>query len=212
MVDGIAAATGRAVRHGFDRLDDVAVVVRSVVDYRTAERVDLAAETARARAAGALVVWDLSHAAGALALELAAAGVELAVGCTYKFLNGGPGAPAFSYVASALQPEIAQPIWGWFGQRDQFAMGPRYEPRDGRRPPAGRHAVDPRPRGGRGGHRLCAEAGIAAIAAKAVALTGYGLELCDRLRARTLTPRDARAGAAPTSPSSTPTPARSTSR
>jgi kynureninase len=129
IVDGIAAATGRTVRHGFDRLDDVAVVVRSLVDYRTAEVVDIASETARATAAGALVIWDLSHAAGVLAVDLHAAGAQLAVGCTYKFLNGGPGAPAFTYVARALQAEITQPIWGWFSQRDQFAMGPDYRPR-----------------------------------------------------------------------------------
>lgn len=191
LVDGIAAATGGAVRHGFDRLDDVAVAVRSAVDYRTAERLDLAAETARARAAGALVVWDLSHAAGALELDLAGAGVELAVGCTYKFLHGGPGAPAFSYVASALQERLAQPIWGWFGSRDQFAMGPRYAPREdlgrlliGTPSILALAAAD-------AGIELCAEAGIAALAAKAAALTAYGLELCDRCGLATSTPRAA---------------------
>jgi len=190
VVDGIAAASGRTVRHGFDRLSDVAVVVRSAVDYRTAERFDLAAETARARAAGALVVWDLSHAAGALALDLAESGVELAVGCTYKFLNGGPGAPAFSYVTRALQREITQPIWGWFGQRDQFAMGPSYRPRED----VGRLLVGTPSilalAAAEAGIELAAAAGITAIAGKSAALTGFALELCDRLGLATSTPRE----------------------
>ena len=91
--------TGATVRAGFDELDDVAVVLRSMVDYRTAEIVDIAAETARITAAGALVIWDLSHAAGVHPVGLRAAGAQLALGCTYKFLNGGPGSPAFAYVA-----------------------------------------------------------------------------------------------------------------
>ena len=190
VVDGIAAATGRSVRHGFDRLDDVAVVVRSVVDYRTAEVVDVAAEQARADAAGALVVWDLSHAAGVLAIRLGDAGAKLAVGCTYKFLNGGPGSPAFTYVAADLQGTIGQPIWGWFSQRDQFAMGPTYEPRTD----IGRMLIGTPSilalTGADCGIEVSAEAGIDAIAAKASALTGYGIELCDRYGLVTCTPRD----------------------
>lgn len=190
VVDGIAGATGRTVRHGFDRLDDVAVVVRSVVDYRTAEVVDVAAETARAHAAGAMVVWDLSHAAGVLAIDLGAAGAQLAVGCTYKFLNGGPGSPAFSYVARDLQGTIGQPIWGWFSQRDQFAMGPVYDPRDD----IGRMLIGTPSilalTGAECGISLSAEAGIHAIAAKASALTGYALELCAALGLSVCTPRE----------------------
>lgn len=191
IVDGIAAATGRTVRHGFDQLDDVAVAVRSVVDYRTAEVVDVAAEQARADAAGALVVWDLSHAAGVLAIDLRAAGATLAVGCTYKFLNGGPGAPAFVYVARELQASISQPIWGWFSQRDQFRMGPRYEPRDD----IGRMLIGTPSilalTAAQEGIALSAEAGIEAIHAKAMALTGFALDLCDRFGLRSCTPREA---------------------
>lgn len=200
VVDGIAAATGRTVRHvtggngvgGSEpgRLDDVAVVVRSVVDYRTAEVADVAAETELIHRAGALVVWDLSHAAGVLAIDLAGAGVDLAVGCTYKFLNGGPGSPAFTYVSTAMQPRISQPIWGWFGQRDQFAMGPRFEPRDD----IGRMLIGTPSIlslvAAQEGIALSAEAGIGALAAKAVALTAYGIELCDELGLATCTPRD----------------------
>jgi kynureninase len=191
IVDGIAAATGRTVRHGFDRLDDVAVVVRSMVDYRTAEVVDIATETARATAAGALVIWDLSHAAGVLAVDLHGAGAQLAVGCTYKFLNGGPGAPAFTYVAHELQSLITQPIWGWFSQRDQFAMGPEYQPR----PDIGRMLIGTPSilalAAADAGISVSSDAGIDAIAAKATALTGCGIDLCDQWGLSTCTPREA---------------------
>jgi len=190
VVDGIAQATGRTVRHGFARLDDVAVVIRSVVDYRTAEVVDVAAETARAHAAGALVVWDLSHAGGVLAIDLGAAGAQLAVGCTYKFLNGGPGSPAFTYVATDLQPTITQPIWGWFSQQDQFAMGPEYLPRTD----IGRMLIGTPSilalTGAECGISLTAEVGIGPIATKASALTGFAIELCDQFGLTTCTPRD----------------------
>ena len=190
VVDSVAGATGRTVRHGFDRLDDVAVIVRSVVDYRTAEVVDVAAETARAHAAGALVVWDLSHAAGVLAIDLHAAGAQLAVGCTYKFLNGGPGSPAFTYVSHELQGTIGQPIWGWFSQRDQFAMGPVYEPRDDiARMLIGTPSILALT-GTECGISLSAEAGIEAIQTKARALTGYAIELCDHHGLAIRTPRD----------------------
>ena len=189
VVDGIAEATGRSVRHGFAHLDDVAVVVRSVVDYRTAAVVDVGAETARAHAAGALVVWDLSHAAGVLEIDLGAAGAQLAVGCTYKYLNGGPGSPAFTYVAKELQGEITQPIWGWFSQRDQFAMGPLYEPRsDITRMLIGTPSILALA-GAEVGIELTAEVGIARIAAKARALTSFGIELCDRFGLTTCSPR-----------------------
>lgn len=190
VVGGIAAATQRTVRHGFDRLDDVAVVVRSLVDYRTAELADLEAETARAHAAGALVVWDLSHAAGVVDVDLHAAGAQLAVGCTYKFLNGGPGSPAFSFVATELQSAISSPIRGWFAQRDQFAMGPEFTPRDD----IGRLLLGTPPVlslvGAEVGIALTAEAGIAHIAAKARRLTGFGIELCDEWGLTTTAPRD----------------------
>jgi kynureninase len=190
VVDGIAAATGRAVRHGLDRLDDVAVVVRSVVDYRTAEVVDVVAETARAHAAGTMVVWDLSHAAGVLAVDLHAAGAQLAVGCTYKFLNGGPGAPAFSYVARELQPSITQPIWGWFSQVDQFAMGATYEPRsDIGRLLLGTPTILSLV-AAEAGISVSVEAGIDRIARKARALTTFALDLCDQFGLVSSTPRD----------------------
>jgi kynureninase len=190
VVDGIAAATGHTVRHGFDHLDDVACVVRSVIDYRTAELVDVAAETARAHAAGALVVWDLSHAAGAIEIDLRGCRVELAIGCTYKFLNGGPGSPAWSYVARELHDSITQPIWGWFATKDQFAMGPAFEPRpDIARMLLGTPSVLALA-GAEVGISLSAEAGMPAIHAKGNALTRFAIDLCDELGMTTPTPRD----------------------
>jgi kynureninase len=190
VVAGIARATGRSVRGALDDLDGVAVVVRSAVDYRTAERVDVAAETARARAAGAVTVWDLSHAAGAVEVDLTAAGVDLAVGCTYKFLHGGPGAPAWSFVR--LGVAIDQPMWGWFGQAEQFEMGPAYQPYDDvRRLLLGTPGILALAAAGVGIAHV-ADAGMAAIAAKGRALTGFGLRLCDELGLESPTPRDER--------------------
>ncbi|MBI4933790.1 MAG: aminotransferase class V-fold PLP-dependent enzyme [Actinobacteria bacterium] len=190
VVDGIADALGYSVQRGFGRLDDVAVVVRSVIDYRTAELVDVAAETARAHADGALVVWDLSHAAGAIDIDLHACGAQLAIGCSYKFLNGGPGAPAWSYVASELHDVIRQPIWGWFATKDQFAMGPVFEPRpDIARLLLGTPSILALT-AAEVGISLSAEAGMAAIHAKGSALTALAIDLADQLGMTTPTPRD----------------------
>ncbi len=107
---------------------DIALVCLSAVNYRSGAVVDMASVTSAAHRAGALTLWDLSHAAGAVPVDLDGAGVDLAVGCSYKYLNGGPGAPAWTYVRSGLQASLRQPIWGWWGQRDQFAMGADYDP------------------------------------------------------------------------------------
>ena len=107
------------------------LVVLSHVDYRTGERADLAAMTEAAHARGALILWDLSHSAGVMPIELAAAGVDLAVGCTYKYLHAGPGAPGFLYVREDLVERLRSPIQGWFGQREQFAMERPYDPAPG---------------------------------------------------------------------------------
>ena len=109
---------------------EVALVSLSHVAYRSGALADLAAVNELARSVGALVLWDLSHAAGAVPVRLTADGADLAVGCTYKYLNGGPGSPAFLYVRRGLQERLRQPVQGWFGQRDQFAMGQEYAPAD----------------------------------------------------------------------------------
>jgi kynureninase len=110
---------------------DTAVVTLTNVDYRGGSIHDMRAINHAARVAGALVVWDLSHSAGAIELDLSSSGSELAVGCGYKYLNGGPGAPAFIYVAEALQGELANPLQGWMGHADPFAFVDDYRAAQG---------------------------------------------------------------------------------
>jgi kynureninase len=101
------------------------------VDYRSGRVLDMAALNARAKNAGTRIVWDLSHSAGALPVHLNRDGTELAVGCGYKYLNGGPGAPAYLFVAGSLQSSIRQPLSGWFGHAAPFAFAPGYAPAPG---------------------------------------------------------------------------------
>lgn len=162
---------------------DVGLVALSHVAYRPGALADLPAITHAAHDAGALVLWDLSHSVGAVEIELEEHGVDLAVGCTYKYLNAGPGAPAFLYVRSSLQEELRTPIQGWFGRRDQFAMGHPYEPADGVErfltgspQILGLVAIQ-------AGLEIFAEAGIDEVAAKARALTEYAFELHEELLA-----------------------------
>lgn len=108
--------------------DDVAVVSLSHVNYRNGRLYDMAAITQRAHAHGALMLWDLAHSAGALPIRLADCDVDLAVGCGYKYFNGGPGAPAFLYVAQRLQQQAASPLTGWFGHERPFEFVPDYAP------------------------------------------------------------------------------------
>ena len=111
--------------------ETVAVVLLTHVHYKTAARRDMARITAAAHAAGALVLWDLSHSAGAVSVNLNACDVDLAVGCGYKFLNGGPGAPAFLFIARRLQAEMASPLTGWMGHAAPFDFSDDYQPADG---------------------------------------------------------------------------------
>ena len=179
--DPVAGVQPGDVARAFEagRPDEVALVTLSAVDYRSAAMAEVGAITALAHEAGALALWDLSHAVGSVPLDLERDGADLAVGCTYKYLNGGPGAPAFLYVRRDLQDELRNPIQGWFGQRDQFEMGPTYDPVPGIR----RWLVGTPPilgvAGVAAGVELVAEAGIDAIRAKAVALTTLAVERFD---------------------------------
>lgn len=182
-----------AVREALD--DDVALASFSHVAYRSGAIADLTGITAATHEAGALALWDLSHSAGSVPVPLRSSGADLAVGCTYKYLCGGPGAPAFLYVRSDLQDELRQPIWGWFGQRDQFDMAGQYDAAPG----LTRFLVGTPPVlsmiGVREGVRVVAEAGIDALRAKGQALTSYLIELADQwltpLGFRLASPRDA---------------------
>jgi len=159
--------------------DDVALVTLSHVNYRSAAIADVAAIGELARGRGALTLWDVSHSAGVLPVDLTAIGADLAVGCTYKYLNAGPGAPAFQFVRSDLQGELRTPTQGWLGRRDPFAMGPGWDPAEGIRgwlagTPSvlGLVAVEE-------GVGLVAEAGLDRIRAKSTALTAFAIEIVD---------------------------------
>lgn len=179
VLEGVARQRGRAyletpsVDAALEAATD-GVLSLSHVDYRSGALLDMAGIT---RATNALVIWDLSHSAGAVEVNLR--DVELAVGCTYKYLNGGPGSPAFLYVRADLQAQLRSPIQGWFAQRDQFAMGPAFDPVDG----IERFAAGSPPMIGlvamEASLDVIAEAGIDRIAAKGRALTGLALELTD---------------------------------
>jgi len=170
--EGVSAA---ALAEALD--DRVALVELSHVAYRSGALADMSGLTDLVHRAGALVLWDLCHSVGAMPVELDASGADLAVGCTYKYVNAGPGAPGFLYVREDLQSLLRQPIWGWFSQHNQFAMGSRYDPAPGidaflTGTPniIGAVAVEE-------GARLIGEAGLPALRAKSLELTGYLMAL-----------------------------------
>jgi kynureninase len=163
--------------------EETALVTFSHVAYRSAHIADMKRITELAHSYGALVLWDLSHSAGVVPVHLDDDDVDLAVGCTYKYLNGGPGAPAFLYVNRKLHDELAQPIWGWIGRHDPFAMAPGYLAGEGI---AQMLSGTPQVLGltaAQQGIALSAEATIAAIRAKSTQLTEFAIEIADELLA-----------------------------
>lgn len=193
VLEGIAAERGLTLRwiepDGFGGVTpeqvravvgpQTALVVLSHVAYRSGFLADMPAISAIAHEAGALVLWDLCHSVGSVAVDLDASGADLAVGCTYKYLNGGPGSPAFGYVRADLQGELAQPIQGWMGTKAIFEMGPGYVPADGiRRFMSGTPAIvgmlamqDT--------IAMIDTAGIDAVRTKSVGLTEFAMSLVD---------------------------------
>jgi kynureninase len=159
--------------------EDVALVTLEVIQYRSGARTDLKSITDQVRAIGALVVWDASHAVGAIELNLDANGVDLCVGCTYKYGNSGPGSPAWLYVSKRIQKELQVPIQGWFAQDAQFEMGPVFERSQTIR---GFQIASPSLMGIRcvqTAFSMIKEAGIDAIAHKAAIGTQMMIELYD---------------------------------
>ena len=159
--------------------DDVALVTLEVIQYRSGARTDLKSITDQVRAIGGLVVWDASHAVGAIELNLDANGVDLCVGCTYKYGNSGPGSPAWLYVSKRVQKELQVPIQGWFAQDAQFEMGPVFERAQTIR---GFQIASPSLMGIRcvqTAFSMIKEAGIDAIAHKAAVGTQMMIELYD---------------------------------
>ena len=159
--------------------DDVALVTLEVIQYRSGARTDIKSITDQVRGCGALVVWDASHAVGAIELNLDANGVDLCVGCTYKYGNSGPGSPAWLYVSKRVQSELQVPIQGWFAQDAQFEMGPVFERSQTIR---GFQIASPSLMGIRCvqvAFSMIKEAGIDAIAHKAAVGTQMMIELYD---------------------------------
>lgn len=204
IVEGIAADRGLTIRWvdaGAELTPEAvaatvsprtALTLFSSVAYRSGYLADVAGITRVVHDSGALTVWDLSHSAGVVPTPLDAWGVDLAVGCGYKYLNGGPGAPAFLYVRRELQASLDQPIHGWLGSATPFEMGQGYEPGAGMR----RYLTGTPPILGMLAMQdmlaLIDEVGLDAVRAKSVALTERAIELVDELvpEARLASPRD----------------------
>lgn len=190
--DGVTVEL-QAVQNAID--GDTALVSLSHVHFKSGFLYDAKAITRHCQEKGALVLWDLSHAAGAVPVQLDDWDADFAAGCSYKYLNGGPGAPAFLYINKRLQGQAVSPIWGWFGDRAPFAFDLQYHPADdirhfiaGTPPILSTLAIEP-------GVDLILEAGMDRVRAKSISLTTYLIDLFDAVLVPlgfTLgTPRDA---------------------
>ncbi|MDA8374914.1 MAG: aminotransferase class V-fold PLP-dependent enzyme [Actinomycetota bacterium] len=176
--------------------DDIAFACLSAISYRSGARIDMAQANAIAASAGSRIIWDLSHAGGSIKVDLSGTGSELAIGCTYKYLNAGPGAPAYLYVRSDLIPVVQSPVRGWFSQAGQFEMESDYKPRAG----IGRFGAGTPNILGTAlvaqGAELIGEAGIESLEGKGASLTDLFIHAADRLLAphyfKVRSPREAR--------------------
>ena len=187
MVQGLTEMLGRDVSLRLvERADleealdeDVAILMLTQVDFRTGERHDIDAMTALAHAQGAVTVWDLAHSAGALPVDLGRCSADFAVGCGYKYLNGGPGAPSFVFAARRLHDRLKSPLWGWMGHAEPFAFDTAYRPAAG----ALRFQVGTPPilslAALEMGVSLIAEIGVDRLWAKSCALTSLFMELVE---------------------------------
>lgn len=202
IADGVAELTGCELRcvepdEVLDALgEDVAILSLTHVNFKSGRRYDIAAITARAHELGVLVVWDLCHSAGAMPIELNLAGADFAVGCGYKYLNGGPGAPAFVFVAERHIPNVRQPLTGWHGHAKPFDFSHDYVPHPsidrmltGTAPQLGVLALE-------AALEVFDDVDMQAVRNKSVALCDLFIELCDQqlcgLGIELRTPRDAR--------------------
>ncbi len=179
----------------FDAIDDdTAVVMLTHVNYRTGYRHDMAALTAKAHQHGALIIWDLAHSAGAMPVALSAVNADFAIGCGYKYLNGGPGAPAFVYVAARHQSSFDQPLSGWMGHTQPFAFDWQYRPAEG----IGRYLCGTQPvlsmTALECGVDLLLTANLAEIRKKSLAMTDLFIQLveehCATYDLKLVTPRE----------------------
>ncbi|GAA2945453.1 aminotransferase class V-fold PLP-dependent enzyme [Microbacterium luteolum] len=191
--DPVRGVTVADVHHAVSKR--TALVSLSHVDYRSGALADMPAITAAVHESGALMMWDLCHSAGIIPMQLDAWGVDMAVGCTYKYLNGGPGSPAFAYLRHDLQGVLRQPIQGWWSAADIFAMGPEYAPAgdirqllSGTPPVTSMIAMQ-------GMLDLIEQATIDEVRAKSTSLTELAVQAYDEVLAplgvRLLSPRDA---------------------
>ncbi len=175
--DGISISS-RAIQSAID--EDTAIVSLTHVAFKSAFMYDMAAVTSYAHQMGALVIWDLSHSVGAVPLDMKSCNVDLAVGCTYKYLNGGPGAPAFLYVRRDLQKDLLQPVWGWFAADNPFTFDLQFTPakditrfRVGAAPIISMKAVEP-------ALDILLEAGMDRLRKKSCLQTSYLIYLADQ--------------------------------
>ncbi|MBD59661.1 MAG: kynureninase [Citromicrobium sp.] len=193
MIQGHGAVEQRLANRDamVDALDgDVALLLLTHVHYKTGEMFDMASLSRAAHDAGALVLWDLSHSGGAVPVDLNGAGADLAVGCGYKYLNGGPGAPAYAFVAERHHGHFSQPLTGWMGHAQPFAFSDDYEPAHGVKrllagtpPVLAMAALEC-------GVELIAEIGMEALVAKSRALSAFFLECVADLDLDLVSPRD----------------------